>query len=311
MYARCKSLSLFLCFALLTVGLHVPVIGQEAKKTPQAPTGVAIEKEIVYGTGAGEELKLNLARPEKSDGPLPCIVVIHGGAWRAGDKSGHDPQIRDFAQRGYVSVTVGYRFCPNHPFPAQVEDVKCAVRFLRAHANKYGIDPKRIGAIGFSAGAHLSMMLGVMGNGDGLEGEGGWSDQPSQVQAVVSYFGPTDLLADDFPDISKGLLRDFIGGTPNEKPDDHKRASPITYVTKGDAPMLIFQGTKDPLVPHSQAYKMIDALTAAGVPARAELIVGAGHGWVGKDLERTASETFDFFDQHLKPAVGPGGKTAN
>jgi acetyl esterase/lipase len=244
-----------------------------------------------------------LARPEKVEGRLPCVVIIHGGAWRAGNRSGHDQQTWDFAKRGYVSATVSYRFCPKHPFPAQVEDVKCAVRFLREHADKFGLDPERIGAIGFSAGAHLSMMLGVMGKGDGLEGDGGWANQPSQVQAVVSYFGPTDLLADDIPDISKGLLKDFIGGTTQEKPEEHKRGSPITYVSSGDAPMLLFQGTKDPLVPHSQAYKMIDALTAAGVPARAEILVGAGHGWGGKDLERTSSETFAFFDERLAPAA--------
>jgi acetyl esterase/lipase len=308
MHARFKSLSLFLAFALSTVGPLAPLISQEAKKTPQPPAGIAFERDIVYGTGAGEELKLNLARPEKVEGRLPCVVVIHGGAWRAGNKSGHDQQTWDYAKRGYVSATVGYRFCPKHPFPAQVEDVKCAVRFLRANADRFGLDPDRIGAVGFSAGAHLSMMLGVMGKGDGLEGDGGWADQPSQVQAVVSYFGPTDLMADDFPDISKGLLKDFIGGTPGEKAEEHKRASPITYVSSGDAPTLLFQGTKDPLVPHSQTYKMIDALTAAGVPARAELLVGAGHGWGGKDLERTLSETFGFFDERLKPAAPADGK---
>jgi acetyl esterase/lipase len=277
--------------------------GQQPSAQP--PEGITFERDVSYGTGGGEELKLNLARPKNSNGPLPCVVVIHGGAWRAGNKNAHDKQTWDFAQRGYVSVTVGYRFCPKYRFPAQVEDVKCAVRFLRANAQKYGVDPDRIGAVGFSAGAHLSMMLGVMGKGDGLEGEGGWPDQPSQVQAVVGYFGPTDLAAEDIPEVSKPLLRDFIGGTPQELPEEHKRGSPITYVSKGDAPTLIFQGTKDRLVPHTQAYKMIDAMTAAGVPGRAELLVGADHGWGGKDLERTISLTFDFFDQQLKgtPAV--------
>lgn len=280
------------CTLLASVGQQQPAA--------QPPAGVSFQKEIVYGTGAGEELTLNLALPEKADGPLPCIVVIHGGAWRAGNKAGHDRQTWDFAQRGYVSATVGYRFCPKHVFPAQVEDVKCAVRFLRANAEKFGIDPKRIGAVGFSAGAHLSMMLGVMGKDDGLEGSGGNPDQPSQVQAVVSYFGPTDLLASDIPDRSMPLLKDFVGGTQTENAEGHKRASPITYVSAGDAPTLIFQGTKDPLVPHTQAYKMIEALTVAGVPGRAEILVGAGHGWGGKDLERTVAETNAFFDEHLK-----------
>ncbi len=285
---------------LLVACTFLSSVAQQPQSANQPPAGVSFQKEIVYGTGAGEELTLNLARPDKANGPLPCIVVIHGGAWRAGNKAGHDRQTWDFAQRGYVSATVGYRFCPKYVFPAQVEDVKCAVRFLRANADKFGIDPKRIGAVGFSAGAHLSMMLGVMGKDDGMEGNGGNPDQPSQVQAVVSYFGPTDLLASDIPDRSMPLLKDFVGGTQTEKPEGHKRASPITYVSTGDAPTLIFQGTKDPLVPHTQAYKMIDALTAAGVPGRAEFLVGAGHGWAGKDLERTVAETNAFFDEHLK-----------
>ena len=209
-------------------------------------------------------------------------------------------QIFDFAKRDYVSVSVGYRFCPKHRFPAQVEDVKCAVRHLRANAEKYHIDPARIGAVGFSAGAHLSMMLGVMGKDDGLEGEGGNPDQSSKVQAVVAFFGPTEFNADDIPPVSVGLLSDFVGVTKEEDKGERKKASPLTYVTKDDAPLLIFQGTKDPLVPHTQAYKMADAITAAGVPGRVELLLGAGHGWGGKEAQRSFNQTLEFFGEQLK-----------
>lgn len=272
------------------------------EKTP--PPGVIFEPDIVYGTGDGTELKLDMARPEKLDKAVPCIVVIHGGAWRGGNKSIHVggpfPGIFDFAKEGYVSVSVGYRLIPKTRFPGQVEDVKCAVRFLRANADKYKIDPERIGAIGFSAGAHLSMMLGVMDKEDGLEGNGGHPDQSSKVQAVVAYFGPTEMTADDIPQQSIPLVTDFIGGSKADKLADWKRASPITYVTSGDAPTLIFQGTKDPLVPHTQATKYADALTAAGVPGRIELLIGAGHGWIGKDLERTKQQHMEFFSQQLE-----------
>lgn len=268
---------------------------------PSAPSdAITFEKDIVYGKAGDVELTLNLSRPKGTTAPRPCVVVIHGGAWRAGDKTAHDNLTWLFAEKGYVSATIGYRFCPQHPFPAQIEDAKCAVRFLRAHAKDYGIDPQRIGAVGFSAGAHLSLMLGVMGQADGLEGEGGWADQPSQVNAVVSYFGPTELGAEDIPEICKPLVKDFIGGFATEKPAEAKRASPNTYVTKGDAPILFFQGTKDPLVPHTQVYRMIETLTKAEVPARAEILVGAGHGWGGKDLARTLAQTVDFFDEKLK-----------
>ncbi len=277
------------------------------------PPGVAFESDIVYGKTEGTELKLDMARPEKLDKSVPCIVVIHGGAWRRGNKSVHVggpfPGIFDFAQEGYVSVSVGYRLIPKGIFPDQVEDVKCAVRFLRANAEKYHIDPDRIGAIGFSAGAHLSMMLGTMDKEDGLEGDGGNPDQSSKVQVVVAYFGPTEMTADDIPQQSVPLVTDFIGGSKADKLADWKRASPITYVTKGDAPTLIFQGTKDPLVPHTQATKYADALTAAGVPGRVELLIGAGHGWIGKDLQRTKQQHMEFFNQQLKhEPAGANGK---
>lgn len=273
---------------------------QEKNPAPTPPAGVVFTGDIQYGEGGGEKLHLDLARPEKQDRPAPCIVVIHGGAWRAGNKSAHHPQIFDFAQRGYVSATVQYRFCPTHKFPAQIEDVKCAVRFLRANAEQYGIDKNRIGAVGFSAGAHLAMMLGMTDADDGLEGSGGSPDQSSGVQAVVQFFGPTDLNG-AFPEVSEGLINDFVGGTRETNAEGRKRASPLTYLDSGDAPTLTFQGTKDPLVPHSQAIALIEAMTTAGVPGRVEVLVGAGHGWGNPELERTVAATHAFFAQHLKP----------
>ncbi len=282
--------------ALLLPLVFIPSLFAQAKP----PAGVAYERDVEYGTGAGEKLKLDIAYPEKSEKPLPCIVVIHGGGWKGGSKDAHINIIHNLAAQGYVSATVQYRFSPKHRFPAQVEDVKCAVRFLRANAGKYPIDKEKFGAVGFSAGAHLSMLLGTMGKEDGLEGEGGNADQPSQVQCVVSFFGPTDLLADDIPEGVVDLLNDLTGATKSEKPELFAAASPVTYASRGDAPMLLFQGTKDPLVPHTQAYKMADALTKADVPGRVELILGASHGFGGKEMEHTLVETVAFFAQHLK-----------
>jgi acetyl esterase/lipase len=275
------------------------LIAKAAPPTP--PANVDFQPDITYATVAGEELKLNLSRPKDAKGPLPCVLVIHGGAWRAGHRSAHNDITWNMANRGFVSATLSYRFCPRHPFPAQVQDVKAAARFLRASAEKYGIDPKQFGAVGFSAGAHLSMMLGTMDKDDGLDDVGEHTDQSSKVQAVVAYFGPTDFML-PYPDVTKPLIKDFLNGAPADVPDVARKASPITYVTPGDAPMLLYQGTKDPLVPHQQAFAMAEALTKAGVSGRVEILIGAGHGWSGPDLAHTAEGTFKFFEERLKPA---------
>jgi acetyl esterase/lipase len=282
-------------FVVLAALIAAPAVAAEVKITEQ--------NDIVYTTANGTELKLDLARPAEGDGPFPAVLVIHGGAWRAGNKKDTRPALTEFARRGYVAISPQYRFCPKETFPAQVHDVKAAVRWVKSHAKELKADPARVGAVGFSAGAHLAMMLGLTGPTDGLEGEVPSGSPDTTIQAVVNYFGPTDLAAQDIPEVTVPLIRDFIGGTAQEKPKETAKASPLTYVSKGDAPILSFQGTKDPLVPHTQAFKLAEAMTAAGVPGRVEVLVGAGHGWKGDDLDRTKAETFAFFDHYLKPSA--------
>ncbi len=288
-------------FAVLLSLLTLPALGQEPAKTERkAPAGLTWEQDVVFGKGGETELHLDIARPTATGKSLPCIVVIHGGGWRGGNFKQHVPQIFDFAKAGYVSASVQYRLVPAGRWPAQIEDVKCAVRYLRANADKYGIDKQRFGAIGFSAGAHLSMLLGSMDEKDGLEGNGGSPGESSKVQAVVSYFGPTDLAAKDFPANVNGMIYDFMGGLPDEKPENFKAASPVNYIDKTDSPMLMFMGTKDRLVPYNQAYLLADSLTTAGVGGRVELIIGADHGWGGPELTRTVVSTLAFFNDQLK-----------
>jgi acetyl esterase/lipase len=252
----------------------------------------------------GRELKLDIVAPREPNGPRPAVFLLHGGAWRAGSKNDLRSVMPEFAARGYVAISPQYRLCPKDPFPAQIHDVKAAVRWVKAHAGEYAINPQRIGAVGFSAGGHLALMLGLTGPADGLEGELGEAAHPgldSRVQAVVNFFGPTDLAATDLPEISKALVKDFLGAPPAETPEIAAKASPLTFVSDGDAPVLTFQGTKDPLVPPTQAVKLAEAMTSAGVPGRVELLVGAQHGWGGAELDRTKGETFRFLDQYLKP----------
>jgi acetyl esterase/lipase len=265
-----------------------------------APPKLTIDQDLAYSKLGSRELKLDIARPAEGDGPFPAVLVIHGGAWRQGNKADVRPILPQFVEHGYVAVSPEYRFCPQDAFPAQIHDVKAAVRWLKVNAKKYRIDPDRIGAMGFSAGGHLSLMLGLTTPNDGLEGDVSAGAPDSRVKAVVNYFGPTDLAAKDIPDICKPWVKDFLGGSPQDRPDAAAKASPLTFVSKDDAPVLTFQGTKDSLVPYTQAIKLAEAMNSAGVPGRVELILGADHGWGGAEMTRTVNETFGFLDRYLK-----------
>ena len=151
-------------------------------------------RDIVYGRGGDTDLKLDVDLPAlERKGPLPVVVWIHGGAWRAGSREG--TRASGLVEQGFATVSISYRLTREAIFPAQIHDCKCAIRWIRAHAGKYGFDPKRIGVWGSSAGGHLVAMLGTSGGVKELEGRGGWADEDSRVQAVVDFYGPSDLLA--------------------------------------------------------------------------------------------------------------------
>ncbi|HXG11315.1 MAG TPA: alpha/beta hydrolase [Gemmataceae bacterium] len=262
---------------------------------------VQVERDLVYGKGGDTELKLDLAMPKNGKGPFPALVCIHGGAWLRGSRQDLDKTIETLAGRGYVAVTVSYRLAPAAKFPAQIEDCKAAVRWLRANAGKYKINPDRIGALGYSAGAHLACLLGTTDKSDGLEGSGGNAEQSSRVQAVVSFFGPTDLTRQDWSkEVEENILVPFLGAPFAAKPELYKRASPITYVTRDDPPMLFFHGTEDKLVRPQQSQWLAEKLQAAGVSARVVLVEGEGHGWAGEKLLKSLEEMLAFFDERLK-----------
>jgi acetyl esterase/lipase len=272
------------------------------------------EANVTYVTRAGAngptELQMNIVVPGGPAAKRPCIVCIHGGGWAAGKRQDLDELTRQLSTQGFVAATVSYRFAPAEHFPAQIMDCAEAVRFLRVNAERFGIDPDKIGAVGFSAGGHLSMMLGVGDAGDGLGIEGEAGKPSGKVNAVVSFFGPTLLGASDFSPQTTKILDGLIGAEAEGRADRARAASPVTYLTKGDAPLLLLQGTADPLVPATQATLMVDAMAKAGVAGRAEIIAGAGHGWNGAELERTLKETVEFFkaELHVKQtAAAPAG----
>jgi acetyl esterase/lipase len=290
------SRKLALLFTLLALGAS-PLVAQAQEKKFEVQT----ESELVYGKGGDKELKLDLAMPKDAEGPFPAVVCIHGGGWHGGSRQDLAKTIEVLAGRGYVAVTIAYRLAPTFTFPAPIEDCKAAVRWLRANAKKYKVNPERIGALGYSAGGHLACLLGTSDKSDGLEGNGGNAEQSSRVQAVVSFFGPTDLTRTDWnKDVEKNVLTPFLGGTLTEKPEVYKKASPVTYVTKDDPPFLFFHGTKDPLVPLEHSKALAEKLKAAGVSADVVVMEGEGHGWGGEKLVKTLEQMVAFLDEQLK-----------
>ena len=264
---------------------------------------IRVERDIVYGKADRVELRLNLALPGKGNGPFPAVVCIHGGGWYQGQRQDMDAMTELLARRGYVAATVSYRLVPTARFPAQIEDCKAAVRWLRANAAKYHINPDRIGAIGPSAGGHLSCLLGVTDKKDGLEGTGGNPEQSSRVQAVVSFFGRTNFTKKTWTEeLEEKIFVPLIGASFEDKPELYKKISPIAYVSRTSPPFLLFHGTEDKLVPPRDSIDMAEKLRAAGVSAKAVIVEGEGHGsadWVEK-WAKSVEQAVAFFDAHLK-----------
>jgi acetyl esterase/lipase len=272
-----------------------------------AALGAARGDEVVFETGIeyanpdGQHLQLNLARTAGQGAPQPAILCIHGGGFRAGNRERWDDLCKRLAARGYVAATVTYRLAPAYPFPAAVHDVKAAVRWLRAHAEEYRINPDRIGVVGDSAGGHLAQFLGVTANEPQFEGDEGNGDQSSRVTCVVNYYGPSDLTRSYGRSVDAAeVLPLWLGGDVTQERHRHILASPLYWVTPDAAPTLLLHGTEDPYVNHEQAVWIRDRLEAAEVEVDLLTLEGAGHGFKGADAERAEAAMFEFFDRHLQ-----------
>jgi acetyl esterase/lipase len=266
-----------------------------ARLDAQSPE-VEVEKDIAYGDH--ERQKLDLSMPESAP-PTPLLIWVHGGGWQGGSKEDFNP-VAGYVDNGYAVASINYRYSSQAVFPAQIQDVKAAVRYLRANAKKYNLDPDHFGAIGASSGGHLVALLGTSAGVKELEGTGQYPDTSSTVQAVCDIHGPIDLLKFsehrlDPPD----LLTRLFGGEVGDKKELVVMASPITHLDKADPPVLILQGDEDEATPLSQSELFRDALKAAGVEHELIVVAGAGHD---RRLlnEETTSKMAVFFDKHLK-----------
>jgi acetyl esterase/lipase len=286
-------------FAMLS--LLVLALPASAQKPTTVPDSVVFEAGIEYSNPDGQHLQLNLARPKTGDGPFPAIVCIHGGGFRAGKREGYDGLVVKLAQNGYVAMTVSYRLAPKYPFPAAIHDTKAAIRWVRAHAEKYKIDADRIGVTGGSAGGHLAQFLGVTAGVKEFEGDGGHADRSSRVACVVNVYGPSDFTKSYGKSVDAAeVLPLFLGGNLETALKQHKRASPLNWVTPNAAPTLCIHGTEDKYVAHEQAVWIVERLKAAGVEADLLTLEGAGHGFKGKDAETAEKAMIEFFDKKLK-----------
>ncbi len=246
-----------------------------------------VEKDVEYANPDDQHLKLDIASPDEGSGPFPAILCIHGGGWQGGDRHGYDDLILALARQGYAAATIEYRLAPDYPFPAAIHDVKAAVRWLKANAAKYRIDPERLGAMGHSAGGHLALFLGVTGDVREVEGDVGVPGPSSRVNCVVSMAGPSDFTR------GYGLKAEaveaaalFLGGDVSEARASYFLASPLCWVTPRATPTLCIHGTEDELVAYEQAVWFVDRMLQSGVEAELLTLPGGKHGWDGEDAGR-------------------------
>lgn len=266
---------------------HLAVTRTNAPTRPErGGDDVTKHADLDYAGNDNPKQKLDLYLPKtRGDEPLPVVCWIHGGGWKGGDKRNASKITRLVSSGKYAGVSIGYRLSHEAQWPAQIHDCKAAIRWIRANAEAYNLDPERIAVWGSSAGGHLVAMLGVSHGVEGLEGEiGPHTDQSSEVACVVDYYGPTELLTmNDHPskidhNAANSPESMLIGGAIQQNKDQANNASPITHVTSDDEPMLIVHGTKDELVPYPQSVDFEKALEKSGVSAAFVTVNDGGHG---------------------------------
>ena len=310
-----KSLFSFpLVILLPALALSVSAAQQQSAPPPASPWSnsglppaerrVTVQENIPYGSVNGEPLVLDVYAPaENGKETRPAVILIHGGGWTAFDKGTMHGMGDLLARAGYVAFSVDYRLFNDkdmqNRWPAQLDDVQRAVRWVRANASKYDVDPERIGAFGHSAGAQLAALLGMEDTVD--NSDAALAQYSSKVEAVVDVSGPTDFTVDRDSD-GAAFLGNFLGASYTKEPAAWREASPVFHVSKSDAPFLIVHGTHDETVPIAQAQELYEKLKSVGVPVAFVKIEG-GHTFTALDARKQlAVDTVAFFDHYLHPA---------
>jgi len=300
LYRACcvlTDMARYLLNAVLVLGLVAALapmaIPQGFQAQPRLPEGVKALRDLAYVSNGHQRQKLDLYVPA-SRTKLPVVIHVHGGAWMAGEK-GLSPSLASLLSKGFAVADINYRLAQDAIWPAQIEDCKAAVRWLRANSGKYNLDAKRFAAMGESAGGHLVAVLGTAGQTKRFDvGEN--LSQSSAVQAVVDHYGPTDLAQiishrkkdSPFNDPINSPEAKLIGGPLDQKKEQAKSANPITYISKRTPPFFIAHGTNDNMVPCHQGQLLYDALKKAGIPVTFVKIEGADHGYMGASRDKLA-----------------------
>jgi acetyl esterase/lipase len=288
-----------------------PVRPSNRPTTAAVPDTLEAKLDLPYADNDNPRQQLDLYLPKRrtSDKPLPVIVFIHGGGWKAGDRKSGMRNVAPYVASGdYAGVSVGYRLTNEAQWPAQIHDCKAAIRWIRGHAKEFNLDADHIGVWGSSAGGHLVSIVGTSGDVPALEGRlGSYTTLSSRVQAVVNYYGPENFITmvtqpstvdRTVPGYPEAVL---IGGRVQDMTDAAKNASPVTYISKDDPPFLTAHGTKDPLVPFAQAKELEEKLQAVGVPSTLITMKDGGHGFGSTALDDVVRR---FFDKTLRGIDG-------
>ncbi|MBX9949876.1 MAG: alpha/beta hydrolase, partial [Candidatus Obscuribacterales bacterium] len=295
-------LSIALLFNLTACGSTTAEAGTKQESKIAQPRVIENISYVDNDTSAAHTLDLYF--PPGEHKKVPLLVWIHGGAWKEGDKQ--PSPMMPLLVRGFAVAGINYRFAPEHKFPAQIYDCKAAIRWLRKHADEYGIDKDRIGVFGISAGGHLAALLGATNGVKELEGDIGTSGASSNVQAVVAWCGVGNLATlhaqagkeDQLDyDSDNAPVSMFLGGTAKNKPEAAKAASPVTYLKPGlKVPCLIMHAVNDPVVPFAQSQELYDAWKKTGAPATLESVKSDQHIFISVP---TMMSVIDFFQKTL------------